>query len=59
MTEKLKGAARILLPIAVLAAAAYALTRELSGFHFHDVEAGLAAIPHRWIALAGAVTALD
>jgi phosphatidylglycerol lysyltransferase len=45
--------------VAVLGAAAWALGRELSGFHFREVEAGLAAIPHRWIALAVAVTALD
>jgi phosphatidylglycerol lysyltransferase len=57
--ERLKGAARLLLPIAVLAVAGWALTRELSGFHFHEVEAGLAAIPRRWVALAALVTALD
>ena len=59
MLERLKSAARILLPLVVLGVAGFALTRELSGFHFRQVEAGLAAIPRRWIALAVVVTALD
>lgn len=57
--QKLKNAARLLLPVAVLTAAGWALTRELSGFHFRDVEAGLATIPRRWLVLAAAVTAAD
>lgn len=57
--ERLKRGARILLPLAVLAAAAWALRRELSGFSFRDVERGLAAIPGRWVALAALATAAD
>ncbi len=57
--QKLKNAARLLLPVAVLAGAGWALTRELSGFHFRDVEAGLAVIPRRWLVLAAAVTGAD
>ena len=33
MLERLKSAARILLPLVVLGVAGFALTRELSGFH--------------------------
>jgi phosphatidylglycerol lysyltransferase len=55
----LKNAARILLPVAVLVAAAWALTQELAGFHFRDVAGGLSAIPHRWLVLAAVVTAVD
>src|SRR5512140_3210560 len=57
--QPLKNAARILLPVAVLAAAGWALTRELSGFSFRDVEAGLGAIPRRWLLLAALATAAD
>jgi phosphatidylglycerol lysyltransferase len=57
--QKLRNAARILLPVAVLAAAAWALTRELRGFSFRDVEVGLSAIPTRWVLLAALATAVD
>ncbi len=59
MVEGLKRAARVLLPVAVLAAAAWALSRELDGFHPRDVERGLSAIPTRWIVAAAIATALD
>ncbi len=49
----------MLLPAALLAAAAWALRRELHGFHFRDLEAGLAAVPGATLWLAAAVTALD
>ena len=41
----LRRAGLVLLPAALLAAAAWALRRELHGFHFRDLEAGLAAVP--------------
>ncbi len=59
MLEAIKRAARLLLPVVVLLVAAWVLTRELSGFHLHEVEAGLAAIPRRWVLAAALVTALD
>jgi phosphatidylglycerol lysyltransferase len=61
----MEGAARarraglVLLPIVLLAAAGWALQRELHGFHFRDVERGLAAIPAATLWAAAAATALD
>jgi phosphatidylglycerol lysyltransferase len=57
--ERLKDLARLVLPVAVLAVAAWVLTHELSGFHFREVEAGLSAIPRRWVLLAVLATGLD
>jgi phosphatidylglycerol lysyltransferase len=57
--EPLKRAARILLPVAVLAAAAWALTGELRGFHAGEVASGLRAIPRAALLGAAAATALD
>jgi len=54
-----KRAGLVLLPILLLGAAAWALGRELQGFHFRDLERGLAAIPSRALWAAAAVTALD
>jgi len=54
-----KRAGLVLLPILLLGAAAWALGRELHGFHFKDLERGLAAIPSRALWAAAAVTALD
>lgn len=49
----------ILLPLVLLAAAGWALERELEGFHFRDLEAGLAAIPRYTVWAAAGATALD
>lgn len=49
----------LLLPVILLAAAAWALQRELRGLHLSDVERGLAAIPGRALLAAAAATALD
>jgi phosphatidylglycerol lysyltransferase len=57
--ERLKRAGLVLLPALLLAAAAWALRRELHGFHFHDVERELAAVPAVALGLAAGVTALD
>jgi phosphatidylglycerol lysyltransferase len=59
MPEGLKRAGRVLLPVAILAAAAWALTHELRGFHPGDVERGLRAIPRAALLAAAAATALD
>ena len=59
MLEGAKRTARILLPVAVLAAAAWALSRALQGIDPRDVDAGLSAIPNRWIVAAALVTGAD
>ena len=48
-----------ILPLLLLAAAAWALHGELRGFHFRDLENGLAAIPSAALWAAGGATALD
>ncbi len=54
-----KRAGLVALPILLLAAAAWALSRELHGFHFRDLEHGLAGIPRAALWAAAAATALD
>jgi phosphatidylglycerol lysyltransferase len=56
---RLGTAARILLPVALLAAAAWTLSRELSGFDLRKVEVGLGALPRAALLAAAALTALD
>jgi phosphatidylglycerol lysyltransferase len=54
-----RRAGLVLLPVALLAAAGWALGRELHGFHFRDLERGLAALPRASVWAAVAATALD
>ncbi len=56
---RLRRWATILLPAVLLAAAAWALRRELHGFHFRDLSRELAAIPRASLWAAAAATALD
>ncbi|HEY6098122.1 MAG TPA: hypothetical protein VIW03_01740, partial [Anaeromyxobacter sp.] len=57
--DRARRVAPILLPVLLLAAAAWALERELRGFHFRDLESGLRQIPGAAAAAAVALTALD
>jgi phosphatidylglycerol lysyltransferase len=59
MPDWLKQAARLLLPVALLAVAAWVLTRELRGFEAHALEGGLRAIPRGAVVAAALATALD
>jgi phosphatidylglycerol lysyltransferase len=54
-----KRAGLVALPILLLGAAAWALQRELHGFHFRDLERGLEGIPRAALWAAAAATALD
>lgn len=54
-----RRAALALLPVTLLAAAAWTLHLELRGFHLRDVERELALLPGGVLALAAGITALD
>ncbi|MFY3744804.1 bifunctional lysylphosphatidylglycerol flippase/synthetase MprF [Anaeromyxobacter sp. Red801] len=55
----LRRAALVLLPVALLGAAAWTLHAELRGLHLHQVERELSALPAALLALAAGLTALD
>src|SRR5512138_3789327 len=57
--DRARRAAPILLPVLLLAAAAWALGHELRGFRFADLERGLREIPRAAVAAAIGLTALD
>lgn len=59
IAANVKRAGLVALPVLLLAAAAWALHGELHGFHFRDLERGLAAIPRAAIWAAAAATAAD
>ncbi|HET8542819.1 MAG TPA: bifunctional lysylphosphatidylglycerol flippase/synthetase MprF [Anaeromyxobacter sp.] len=59
VAANVKRAALVALPAVLLVAAGWALERELHGFHFRDLERGLAGIPRAALWAAAAATAAD
>jgi phosphatidylglycerol lysyltransferase len=59
MRQRLARAAAVLLPVALLAAAAWAIDRELEGTTFRELEGAISDLPRAALALAALVTALD
>ena len=59
IAANVKRAGLVALPVVLLAAAGWALRDELRGFHFRDLERGLAGIPRYALWAAAAATAAD